>query len=126
MSRMDAVETLCARVAGGHPPKPEELEGNDPEEGKALPRKGRSPDMLHWDDANGSPIGQLLGIHDEVRRLRMRLAYLERCVPPDVQRALLFFEPLPLDQHPGEKADPSSHAKLHEDVNQAKVVAGNA
>jgi len=39
-------------------------------------------------------VGDVFAIRDDLRRLKCRFEYLERIVPPDVQRALRFFEPL--------------------------------
>jgi len=44
--------------------------------------------------ASNAESNALLEIQDEVRRLKFRFEYLERIVPPDVQRAMQFFEPL--------------------------------
>lgn len=36
----------------------------------------------------------MMGVHDDLRRLKTRFEYMERVAPPDVQKALSFFEPL--------------------------------
>lgn len=36
----------------------------------------------------------LMEVHDDLRRLKTRFEYLERCAPPEVQKALSFFEPV--------------------------------
>eukprot|EP00930_Biecheleria_cincta_P032848 TRINITY_DN22764_c0_g1_i1.p1 TRINITY_DN22764_c0_g1~~TRINITY_DN22764_c0_g1_i1.p1 ORF type:complete len:1034 (+),score=287.96 TRINITY_DN22764_c0_g1_i1:56-3157(+) len=48
----------------------------------------------------------MLEVQDDLRRLKCRFEYLEKIVPPDVQRAMVFFEPL-------KDADEESGSRLH-------------
>eukprot|EP00445_Apocalathium_hangoei_P025936 CAMPEP_0203930768 /NCGR_PEP_ID=MMETSP0359-20131031/69439_1 /ASSEMBLY_ACC=CAM_ASM_000338 /TAXON_ID=268821 /ORGANISM="Scrippsiella Hangoei, Strain SHTV-5" /LENGTH=1096 /DNA_ID=CAMNT_0050859987 /DNA_START=128 /DNA_END=3418 /DNA_ORIENTATION=+ len=69
---------------------------------------------------------QFMKMQDDLSRLRTRFDYMERCVPPDVHKALHYFEPqmpIPLEN---EGADAFSHARLQQEMMEAKAASEDA
>jgi len=69
---------------------------------------------------------QFMKMQDDLSRLRTRFEYMERCVPPDVHKALHYFEPqmpIPLEN---EGADVFSHARLQQEMMEAKAASEDA
>eukprot|EP00928_Gymnodinium_smaydae_P042500 TRINITY_DN28607_c0_g1_i2.p1 TRINITY_DN28607_c0_g1~~TRINITY_DN28607_c0_g1_i2.p1 ORF type:complete len:1275 (-),score=297.81 TRINITY_DN28607_c0_g1_i2:103-3927(-) len=110
--KLDYAESSASQVQPpGVPSKPKDSPKHAPNDGKAAgslvkqlsKRLQAIEDAMGGDQAGGSqsePAGfiPLLQVGDELRRLKTRFEYLERIAPPDVQRALAFFEPLRDDQ----------------------------
>jgi len=60
----------------------------------------------------------LMQVHDDLRRLKTRFEYLERMAPPEVQKALSFFEPL--------REEGAQTHDAHHQGSQASQLVGNA
>jgi len=79
--------------------------------------------------AEGSPpaLGKLVELQVDLQRLKIRFEYLERCLPPDVHKALRYFEP----HGPGEPIardgdEACALSKFAEDLISTKALAQDA
>eukprot|EP00931_Biecheleriopsis_adriatica_P021770 TRINITY_DN14144_c0_g1_i1.p1 TRINITY_DN14144_c0_g1~~TRINITY_DN14144_c0_g1_i1.p1 ORF type:complete len:997 (+),score=302.31 TRINITY_DN14144_c0_g1_i1:101-3091(+) len=68
----------------------------------------------------------LLEVQDEIRRLRCRFEYLERVIPPDVQRAMHFFEPLKEEDDIETRSPLSSRSRALSMEDSADPLANNS
>lgn len=125
-----SIDRLLARVEKLEAWKRSFLDG--PEDGEdskdpASPIHARSLNASWSDGAGGgTAFGQLLEISNDIQGLRLRLSCLERCVPPDVRRALRHFEPSPGPVLRPRSPSEEMPQELMETMDQARASMGDA